>query len=119
MPEPGVGRGRDQPGSRGQRLEKVAAGSGKRGLEFERLAALRMNEPQSPRVQEHPIEAHARHQHGARERAVEGEVAVLRIADDRVARVGEMDADLVRAAGLEGDVEQAEIAEPARDAEPG
>ena len=44
----------------------------------------------------------------ARERLIEGEVAVLRIADDDVAGVGEVDPDLVRAAGLDGDVEQAE-----------
>ena len=94
----------------------VAAGGRKRRLELDRLAALRMNEAQSPRVQEHPVEAQRRGTStAARERAVEGEVAVLRIADDRVAGVGEMDADLVRAAGLEGDVEQAEVAEPARD----
>src|SRR6187200_1308520 len=81
MPEPGVGRSRESAVTRRQRLQKVAASRRKRRLELDRLAALRMDEPQPPRVQEHPIEPHTRHENGASERAVEGEIAVLRIAN--------------------------------------
>ena len=48
--------------------------------------------------------------------AIEREVAVLGIASDGVAGIGEMDTDLVRASGLQGHVEQAEAGEPLRHA---
>ena len=59
-------------------------------------------------MQEHPLEAHAGMSSAARQRLVEGEVAVLRIADHGMAGIGEVDPDLVGAAGLDGHVEQAE-----------
>ena len=85
-----------------------------RRLELDRLAARGMHETQPPRVQEHPVEAQRRDQLAARERPVEREIAVLRIAGDRMARVGEMNPDLVRAAGLDRHVEQAEVGEAPR-----
>ena len=59
-------------------------------------------------MQEHAAETHARQRRAARQAAIQGEVAVLGIADHGVAFVREMDADLVRAAGLDRDVEQGE-----------
>src|SRR5256885_8247920 len=52
-----------------------------------------MREPQRPRVQKHALEALLR------QSPVELEVAVLIIARDRKSEVGEMDADLMGAAG--------------------
>src|SRR5689334_6239204 len=44
-----------------------------------------------------------------RERAIELEVAILVVAEDRMAGMCEMDADLVRAPGEELELEQAEV----------
>ena len=73
-----------------------------------------MHETQAPGVQEHPVEAQRGNPLASRERSIEREIAVLRIARDCMARIGEMDPDLVRAAGLERHVEQAEAGEAPR-----
>ena len=110
-------RRRNRPLTRaGERLEKRLACRGQRRFELDRLAARRVDEAQAARMQEHAIEAQRRRWLAARQRPVEREVAVLRIAGDRVARIGEVDPDLVRAAGLDRHVEQAEAGEAARDA---
>src|SRR4051794_41594522 len=46
--------------------------------------------------------------------AIEGEIAILIIAQNRVPDVREMDSDLVRTAGEEPDLEQARAASPFR-----
>jgi hypothetical protein len=72
-----------------------SAGSGR--LQGDAFAAGRVVEGQFARVQEHAREALL----AAGQLAVEREVAVLRVADDRVPGMRQVHADLVRAAGLE------------------
>src|SRR5947209_4963416 len=70
-----------------------------------------MDEAQLASVKEHPLEAQRRRLLAPGERPIEGEIAVFRIADDRMSRVGEMDADLMRPPGLDRHVEEAEAGE--------
>ena len=65
------------------------------------IAAIhRMREADPARVQEHPLQSFPR------ERPVPREIAVLVVARERKSEVREMNADLVRAAGLELGFEQ-------------
>ena len=94
-------------GESGERGDERGAFGRQRRDELEAGAGGGMVERELAGVQEHALEAHARHRLAAREAAVEGEVAVLVVADDHVPRMLQVDADLVRAAGLDRDVQQA------------
>src|SRR5882672_5187799 len=76
---------------------------GKRRLERDARAFDRMLERQPARMQEQALHALPR------ERAVEFEIAVLVIAEDGMPGVREVHADLVRAAGHETQLDQAEV----------
>ena len=77
---------------------------GKRGLELDPLAAQRMAKPSARACR------NIRFTPALRERLVELEVAVLVVADDRKPEVGEVDPDLVRAAGGERRFDEPELA---------
>ena len=62
-------------------------------MQFQRFPGKRMSELQLPRVQEHALQALLR------QSSVELEVAVLAVTRDRKSEVGEVDADLMGAAG--------------------
>src|SRR5712675_1496811 len=92
--------------SASQRLEKARQIFRKRCMQFQCFPGERMREFQFPGVQEHALQALLR------QGPVELEVAVLVIARDRKSEMGEMDADLMGAAGQELRRQQRVIADP-------
>src|SRR5215470_1125374 len=92
----GIGGGLPHP------LEEVGKVLGERRHEPDVGAGQRMFERELAGMQEHPLEALPR------EFPVQREVAVLVVAGDRKPDVGEVDADLMRATGGEGRLEERE-----------
>ncbi len=84
--------------TRAQRVEARLKIGGQRRLERHRPAGRRMRERQSRGVQERTIDAGERRQ---RRRQLPRRAAVHRIADDGVARLAEVHANLMRAAGAD------------------
>mmetsp|Transcript_45465 Transcript_45465/g.107315 ORF Transcript_45465/g.107315 Transcript_45465/m.107315 type:complete len:369 (+) Transcript_45465:1988-3094(+) len=95
----------------GVRAQQLHASPGQRRLTRHHRPRRRMLKLQPPRVQKHPVEL----RRPARQLAVLLEVAVLRVANDGVAGLLKVDADLVGAAGLDGHVQQAELRRPLHD----
>ena len=88
-----------------------------RGLDLHRRAAGRMEETEPPRVQGLAIQQHQFVRRIAADLAPRDlrPAAVLAIAQHRAADVAQMDADLVRAAGLRKDADDGETVEPLAD----
>src|SRR5262249_48923548 len=80
---------------------QVAEGRGDRGRELDGLAGLRVKEAQPGRVETEPAEGVPR-------------APVEAVADDRMALLGELDAELVSAPGPEAQLEEGRVG-PARD----
>ena len=85
---------------------KVLQFRGQWRQQFNSLATKRMVELQAPRVQKHSFQAG--HQVAACQGLVQFKVAVLVITQNRMAFGRQMNTDLMRASGLERDLEQAE-----------